>query len=77
MNNHRILLSLLSLISYLLVLGAGCPVALPEQIPKDAVIETQQPPEEGAAGVPDDGLDEALQELDLVDTESSGGWGAY
>lgn len=65
-----IVMCLLSIV----IMGAGCP---PRQtFPSENLDgQAEQKMEESAA--PDDGLDEALKELDIVDTESSGGWGTY
>lgn len=63
---------LLTILGLLLFVGVGCPQTPsqpPEPIQEEKKMET--------SGIPDDGLDAALEELDLADTKPSGGWDAY
>lgn len=66
----------LPLIAFLLFLGAGCPQQQAEKEKTVAPSREEQSVVEDALA-PDDGLDEALQELDIVDTDATSGWGSY
>jgi energy-converting hydrogenase Eha subunit F len=61
------------LASCVMLFGVGCPKP-PEPELHEPIPEEQTTT---ASTAPDDGLDAALEDLDAVDTESSGAWDAY